>query len=164
MNIKDLKRFTENILRETELFTPDAVSLLLSTAAQESGFNYLYQMGEGPARSYWQVEPATALDNFTNYLDFRPELKKTILDACFLPSYIFDELTNQDLPRLSNILERNTAFALLMARIKYYRIAEKIPKRGNIGAMAKYWKDYYNTASGKGSEDEFIKNYYRLLT
>ena len=41
----------------------DAVELVLVTGIVESGYKYLRQLGDGPARSFWQVEPATCVDN-----------------------------------------------------------------------------------------------------
>jgi hypothetical protein len=33
----------------------------------------------------------------------------------------------------------------------------------DIAGMARYWKRYYNTVHGKGTEAEFIKNYEELI-
>lgn len=36
--------------------TPSAERFMLAIAGQESGFDYRRQMGDGPARSWWQME------------------------------------------------------------------------------------------------------------
>ena len=54
-------------------------------------------------------------------------------------------------------LETNDKFAILMARLHYMRVSEKIPD--NIISIADYYKKYYNTIKGA---DMFISrwNYY----
>ena len=54
----------------------DAVNLVLATGIVESRYEYVRQMGDGPARSFWQVEPATAVDNLMHYLKHRNWLIK----------------------------------------------------------------------------------------
>ena len=54
----------------------DAVELVLATGIVESRYEYIRQMGDGPARSFWQVEPASAVDNCQHYLKYRSELMK----------------------------------------------------------------------------------------
>ena len=44
-----------------------------------------------------------------------------------------------------------------MARIHYLRVPEKLPD--NLIGYSRYWKKYYNTEQGKGTEEEFVKNY-----
>ena len=46
----------------------DAIELVLATGIVESRYEYIRQMGDGPARSFWQVEPASAVDNCQHYL------------------------------------------------------------------------------------------------
>lgn len=36
--------------------SPQAIAMLLSIGLQESGFRYRRQLGNGPARSFWQME------------------------------------------------------------------------------------------------------------
>ena len=40
----------------------DAIDLVLVTGIVESRYKYLRQLGNGPACSFWQVEPATCVD------------------------------------------------------------------------------------------------------
>ena len=51
-----------------------AVDLVLATGIVESRYEYIRQMGDGPARSFWQVEPSSAVDNLIHYLKHRPKL------------------------------------------------------------------------------------------
>ena len=52
----------------------DAVTLVHETGLVESGYKYLRQLGDGPAKSFWQIEPATAIDNLAHYLEHRKSL------------------------------------------------------------------------------------------
>ena len=50
-----------------------------------------------------------------------------------------------------------------MARIRYLRVAESIPKAGDIKAQANYWKKHYNTPLGKGLPSEYITKWNRYV-
>ena len=51
-----------------------AIDLVLATGIVESRYEYIRQLGDGPARSFWQVEPSSAVDNLIHYLKHRPKL------------------------------------------------------------------------------------------
>ena len=40
-----------------------------------------------------------------------------------------------------------------MARLKYWRVSQPLPE--TLDGMARYWKTYYNTPKGAGTEDKF---------
>ena len=61
----------------------DAVNLILGTGIIESRFKYFEQMGNGPAKGFFQIESDTAIDNCLNYLKFRP----TVADRCVHATY-----------------------------------------------------------------------------
>jgi len=61
-NVAQFKTLIERVLSELDpdLASPVAVKLLLGTAAQESRFGtFLHQLGGGPAKGAFQMEPAT---------------------------------------------------------------------------------------------------------
>ena len=62
----------------------DAINLVLATGIAESRYEYIRQMGDGPARSFWQVEAATAVDNLAHYLKHRPKLMRRCADVSFV--------------------------------------------------------------------------------
>lgn len=139
------------ILKEFNLYSQEAVDLLLGTAAQESQFGrYIRQLGNGPALGIFQMEPNTEKDIWENFIKFKPELKTKLFNKFHI-----------DKPS-SELLEYNLAYQIIMARIHYYRVRESIPKE-NLAGLAKYWKQYYNTPLGKGTPEEFIKNYGKYL-
>ena len=59
----------------------DAVGLVVATGIVESRYEYIRQMGDGPARSFWQVEPASAVDNLAHYLKHRKGLMQKCAKA-----------------------------------------------------------------------------------
>lgn len=130
-----------------------AEELLLGTAVQESlNFMHRKQQGGGPARGYFQMESATHDDIWKNYLSYRQSLAKDVLS--FLPSLSADKIS---------ALENNDKYAAAMARVHYMRVANPLPKAGDIVAQAHYWKQYYNTPLGKGKTHEYIEKWKRYV-
>ena len=64
----DINQFREEVVRpvlqDLKMYSPVAENLIMGTAAQESGFTYIKQLGGGPALGMFQVEPATTRSNF----------------------------------------------------------------------------------------------------
>jgi len=131
-------------------YSEDAVELLIGTAAIESNMGfYLKQVGGGPACGVFQVEPATAIDNFIHYLRYQDD------QAEFVRSYMSERLVSQvfdgdkvridiqDTPELREELTTNLIFGMFMARIKYLRAPEPLPSRHNYLAMGDYWEINY---------------------
>lgn len=143
-------------LSNVGLWTRDAEELLMGTAAQESGMmTYIRQLnmtGNNGAFGPFQMENATFTDLWNRHIEGEP-LKLEVMGFCNFdvePS-IFDLMSN---PRL----------AAIMCRLKYLDAPEALPDYGDVPAMAAYWKKYYNTPKGAGTEQEFIDNYKRYVT
>lgn len=149
---KQFQDLIERKLREINMHSRAAVYLLLGTAAQESGFGtYLRQVGGGPALGVFQMEPNTEKDIWSNYLDFREDIAFAVWRACYVSR------ANPE------ALEYNLAYQIVMARIHYRRIKEPLPPYNDIKALARYWKQHYNTPQGKGKEEEFVRNYKKYV-
>jgi len=133
------------------LNSASAVNLLLGTAAQESHLGkYLHQIN-GPALGIYQMEPDTHKDIHNNFLVYKSDLNKKILNLSF-PAF-----------SMKKNLIGNLYYATAMARIHYYRVPEKLPKADDIEGLANYWKRYYNTIRGQGTIKEFIKNFEKYI-
>ncbi|WP_206241205.1 hypothetical protein [Novosphingobium terrae] len=135
------------------LYSVAASDLLLGTAVQESGgFRWNRQLGNGPARGYFQMEVATHNDIWTNYLKYRHALgdlvKKTLKPG--------------ESPTAETLVT-NEYYAAAMARVRYKRAPAPLPPAGNVQALADYWKQYYNTAGGRGNSQEFVANWARYV-
>ena len=143
--IKNIEEIVEEVLYRLGCYSDDALVLVLRTGQAESGYKTLRQYGDGPALSYWQVEPATAKDCIDNYLKFR----KDRYDALKSLGFIEDQL---EYSLLSNI-----AVGAAFCRIKYLRDSQPLPSWDDIDAQAQYWKRVYNTELGKGTIQHFKK-------
>lgn len=126
----------------------DAVDQMLGVAAQESGFgHYLYQL-RGPAKGLMQVEPATA-----RWLEdaLAPDL------VAWLKSWRDDET-------IEHALEYRLDYNIACARLRFWVVPEPLPAAGDLPAQAAYWKRYYNTYVGKGTEAEYMAAYRNFVS
>lgn len=117
-----------------------AVNLLLLTALAESGLRKLKQV-KGPALGVYQIEPSTHKDLWDNWLvqDKYSDARKLIQRSC------------------DDALIYNLRYATQIARCKYYRKPGAIPNARDVPGFAAYWKRHYNTASGAGTVEHFIR-------
>jgi hypothetical protein len=152
----DPKQFTQliqNTLKEllNGLDGPGAVNLLLGTAAQESRFGtYLTQI-KGPALGVFQMEPATEVDIWNNWLAYRTKIENRV-----------KAVTGVKCPSRTH-LHGNLLYQIVMARLHYLRCPEPLPAADDIPGMAAYWKQHYNTPLGRGTVEEFIENFNRYV-
>ena len=130
----------------------NAVKLILATGIVESRYEYLRQLGDGPARSFWQVEPSSAVDNLVHYLKHRPKLMKKCAEATLVD---LKHWQTYDEGLWEEILEKNIAAGIVHARLKYWRVPRRMPS--TIEGQANYWKKYYNSELGKGDPEHFIE-------
>lgn len=145
---RQLRELIADVLTKAGLHSPQALELLMGTAAQESRLGtYLYQLGNGPARGIFQMEPATEQDVWHHYLRYKPNLADTVARVCSVavPS--------------SWALETNLAYQVIMARLHYHRVKSPLPEADDIAGMGKYWDDHYNCNPDKGTVAEFVANY-----
>jgi len=130
--------------------SPEAEMLLLGTAAQESSLRDAQQIGGGPALGYFQMEPATHDDCWSNYINARPPLKAKMMAARIA----------SDPPRAIEMVTGHQ-YDAAMDRMRYMRVSAPIPTAPRD--IAAYWKLHYNTPLGAGSAAEFIANWNRHL-
>lgn len=133
------------------LYSPAAVYLLLGTAAQESRFGTYIKQIKGPALGVFQMEPDTEEDIWINFLRYQPYLKEMV-----------KKVTGVKQPDQFH-LRGNLLYQIAMARLHYWRKPEPLPSKTDITGMAKYWKKHYNTYKGKGTVEEFQKNYTKYV-
>ena len=116
---------------------------------QESmNFKYRRQIGGGPARGFYQMEPATHDDIWNNYLKYHSKLAKKVEKM----------LSSAGANKIAE-LENNDRYATAMARVHYLRVSEPLPAAGDTKAQAEYWKEHYNTPLGKGKVSEYIEKW-----
>ena len=132
--------------------TKEAVQLILETGLVESRYKYLTQLGDGPAKSFWQVEPATAVDNLQHYLKHRTPLMSKCAEVSMVDVKHWQNFSE---PLWADILEKNIAAAIIHCRLKYWRVPKKMPN--SLEGRAKYWKQYYNSSLGAGTEEKYVE-------
>jgi hypothetical protein len=137
----------------------DAASraLLMGTAAVESELKHVRQLGGGPARGYFQMEPDTALD-LLRWLE-RPAQSR-YLQAIFdhhPPAHRPGFLAMY--PNVNKTLVDDPIFAAMLARLRYRWIPTPLPDASDVAGMAKYWKRHYNTRRGKGTVEKFVERF-----
>jgi len=134
---------------DVRLGTEASVELLMGTAAQESSLGYhLNQLGGGPGAGIYSIEEGTEQDVW-RYL--RRKKNKGLRD-------IVKSFSSQTGPEA---LRGNFYYSTAIARIKYWMIPDALPQEMHLQAL--YWKAYYNTEKGKGTSQEYVKNYEKLV-
>jgi len=131
---------------DRKMDSQDALMLILRTGAVGSGFRHLRQIG-GPALGFFQMEPDTALDLVVNFLNSRSVLT-TLIDVVAGGSSWRGDLDYH--------LASNIALQIALCRLKYWRVSAAIPAADDLNGQAKYWKEHYNTAAGKGTPAQFV--------
>ena len=144
MMINSIKEIVEGTLYKLNMYSDDALSLIMRTGWAESGYRALRQY-KGPAIGFWQVELDTVKDTLDNYVAYRPHIKEILLGLGL------DE-DDLEFSVLSSI-----ALQAAFCRLKYRRDSKPIPSWDDMEGQAKYWKRVYNTELGKGTEKHFIE-------
>jgi len=152
INIKQFRKdVVRPILKELDVWSPDAEELVIGTAAHESGLKYLRQVGGGPALGVCQMEPATHDDIWANYLKYQNP-KADALRKLFGSS-----------AGDARHLTWNLGYAVAMCRLHYCRLPSALPDANDLAAMAAYWKENYNTELGAGTVEKFTNDYNRIV-
>lgn len=146
--LQEVESETSGKIRMTE----EAVDLLMMTAAHESLLGtFIVQCG-GPAKGPFQMETLTHDDHW-DYIDNRRWLREAMREMAFMEE--------------ADAMEWNLKYAIVMARIHYYRKPEKLPK----GTQEDYWvllseycKQHYNTVLGKATPEKYLEDYYKYCT
>ena len=129
----------------SKLNTLAAHRLLLMTAAHESGgFRHLRQI-QGPALSFYQIEPATHFDLWENYLKHRSLLARCVSDT--------------GVKKPNDALVTDQWYATRVARAIYWRVPEAMPDADNLTSLARYAKEHWNTHLGKATATDYLNAY-----
>ena len=144
---KHLREIITHILQVAGLYSQEAVELLMLTAAQESKLGYWWrQVGNGPAKGIFQMEPATEDSLWENYLAYRPD--KTAIIARY------DTADDDD-------LWWNLGYQIIIARMKYQNVPTPLPDHQDVWGMAQYWKEHWNTHLGAGTITQAFDAYHK---
>lgn len=140
-----LRHLIKRVLKPFGTWSQAAEDLLIGTAAQESCVGTYITQIKGPAKGIFQMEPATEKDLWEYIV--RKDLHYLVgtVSGVFGPNPLH--------------LEGNLIYQIIMARIFYLRVKERIPD--GIEAQARYYKKYWNTEAGKATVEQYMKNVYR---
>ncbi len=130
------------VLKAYGLHSEAAVAILLGTAATESKFGTFFrQVGGGPARGAFQMEPPTFQDIIERYGPRFPGLYG----------------------RRHSELETDLELAILTARCKFMDEPSDLPEPDDVAGMAIYHKKFYNSMLGKATPAKFIADWKRYV-
>lgn len=135
-------------LQDLQMFSLDAMELLIFTCAVESKGGFYLKQLSGPALGIFQMEPATYNDIWQNFIMFKSDIKLQLLHNFNAPVMPSEDRMIYDL-----------RFAAAMCRLHYERVPEALPNNQNPADIWNYYKKYYNTIYGAASYDEAIKSY-----
>lgn len=151
-------------LEKSHEYLNNSIELLLATAAQESHMGkYLFQIGDGgkPIENGglgpFQMESATHKDIYDNYLAY----KKHIRDEYMFKATGIEikDIQGMDAPfDIDFLLVGNLSYAIVMARLQYYRTPDMMPNSQDIEGAWTMYKINYNTPLGKATKEEFYEN------
>lgn len=132
-----LKKYSE--ILGLPLYSESAVNLILGTCAQESSFGKYRHQINGPAHGIMQIEERTF------------EWLKSVWAPRGAPDVSFEDLICND------------EASIIYARLLYWPKPRALPAPDDVFGLGCYWKDYYNTRLGKGTVQQFVRNYRRFV-
>lgn len=148
---KHLPITVKSTLKKYNMYSEGMYKLLLGTAATESEFGKFNKQIGGPALGVFQMEPRTAQDIWTEYLEYHPFLRAKVKSTLW-----------KNVNRKTQ-LRYNLEYQTLMAVVHYKRAEErhniKIEEDASRWSCSWYYKRYYNTHKGKGSTIRFFRKY-----
>jgi len=150
------QQFREHVIRATlqpmGLWSPEAEELLIGTAAHESQLGtFITQVG-GPALGVFQMEPFTLRDIYQTFLAYNNKLMGRIHGVVPMTG------------RKAEDMITDLRYACVMARLRYYRVSDPLPAADDLQGQARYWKQHYNTPQGRGTVEQYVKDYRRYVS
>jgi hypothetical protein len=120
--------------------------LLVATAAQETALGrWLHQAGGGPARSVYQIEPASLDDLDRGFISATPRFKP-LMDTVRLGVPLGEQIM------------WDLRLATVIARLFYFRVREPLPQETTTESLWHYYKTYWNTKAGAATRDSFVNS------
>ncbi|MCJ1887432.1 hypothetical protein LNN38_21405 [Pseudomonas sp. LA21] len=136
------------LLLPAKMESPQAVVMLLVIGLQESQFTYRRQMGNGPARSFWQAEQGGGM--VTGLLRYRIDnVRELATGLCAVRGVV------PAAPEVWNAIEHDDVLAAGLARLLLYTDPARLPALGDeAGAWDLYLRTWRPGAHSRGSEEQ----------
>ena len=153
INTPELVRMIQSTLDYLGLNSPEAVQILLHTAAVETDFGKKYKQTKGPALGIFQMEPTTEKSIWQTYLGRSENIH--------LANKIKALRTNN--PKLSD-MQYNLAYQIAMARCYYLSKPGKLPAVNDKNGIYAYYKKYWNTYKGASTKEKSLMKFNKYIT
>jgi hypothetical protein len=131
INIMDLRSYIiEVALKEIDMYSDDAVHLLLVTAALESDLGFHLKQTNGPALGIYQMEPDTHDDIWDSVLAYNSNKLQRMIgsgNGFSAPGRMIYDLK----------------YATCMARVLYSRFKDAIPGKQDTDSIIHYYLKYW---------------------
>ena len=155
----DVNQLKEIIIKPTLIslgfYSPSAVNLVLGTAAQES------QLGQ------YIIQEKIGFRGGIGIYQCQAPSFMMIWDKMVAPNNVMRSriklLTGYDGRPQPERMASDLLLATAICRLYYAAINSALPPPDDIEGLAHYWKTYYNR-DGKGTVEQFVDNYKRLVT
>ena len=151
INPDQIKGLIKRVLQKIDLYSPEAAEFIYNIGLVESKYIYIEQI-QGPAKGVFQCESWVGVDIIKNYLQYRPDLMKSVASACYLDWSHFTAPREKD---WEYILTTNLAAQIVFCRLHLRRIPKKLPR--TLEEQAMQWKKWYNTAKGRGTPEKYCE-------
>ncbi|WP_325438181.1 hypothetical protein [Pseudomonas nitroreducens] len=133
------------LLLPARMESPQAIVMLLAIGMQESRFTYRRQMGNGPAKSFWQAEQGGGM--VAGLLRYRVEaLRDLATGLCAVRGVV------PAAPDVWNAIEHDDVLAAGLARLLLFTDPARLPALGDeAGAWDLYLRTWRPGAYDKGT-------------
>lgn len=154
LDLSQVKRlYVRPALIALGLDDPARLNLITGIGLVESGYIWLIQRGGGPAKGFWQMEPATHDDCWENFLRYPRQSR--------LASGLHTLLGGLD-PTPDRLIT-HPVYAAAMAAVKIRRAPEALPDADDAAGMSRYHKRWYNTPLGAASADRNVSAFQAAI-
>ena len=117
----------KRVITKMGMYSKEAEDLILGTGLYESRYRYIRQIGSGIAKSFWQVEVATAQDNINSYLKYRQSRARLCASAALVPvQYVSKGIRDEE---VGDMLEANIAGLNIIEFQRRYLLIWKVKQR-----------------------------------
>lgn len=146
-------------LLPARMTSKEALVMLFAIGLQESGFLHRRQMGNGPARGFWQFErdggTAGVLRHKASYLHALAVCKLRGLTDLKEAELIKGHTPNSIVERAYHAFERDDVLAAVFARLLLWTDPKSLPELGDVdGAFSLYIRTWRPGAYSRGNETQ----------
>ncbi|GEM17846.1 hypothetical protein [Gluconobacter oxydans] len=139
LNLSQIKRlWIQPALRAIGLDDPAHLNIVTGIGLVESGYVWLEQLNDGPAKGFWQMEPATHDDIWKNSL---PAPSRSRI-ASGLNQLLYGQ------PHAADLMISLPLYGAAMCATKILLAPEPIPAADDAAGQAQYHKRWYNSPLG----------------